>query len=171
MVCTRARADAEADDGYKRGARDQAGRLGGWDVARPQPWRPVEINLLGFTKNLLEVTDGLRRGGGGDAIHQQTSRCGSLRPSIYADVGCIDDVIAIEGHYSTPHIFTATNWSDPTSYRWDSKPLFSDKVVKGGIEDMFLWVDARGGYHAIFHLMYGCGTCGSHAYSSDGQSA
>lgn len=72
------------------------------------------------------------------------------------------------GHYSTPHIFTATNWSNPTTYKWNSEPLFSDKVVKGGIEDMFLWVDERGGYHAIFHLMYGCGTCGSHAYSADG---
>ena len=34
------------------------------------------------TENLLEVTDG----------------CGSLRPSMYADVRHIDDVIAIEGH-------------------------------------------------------------------------
>jgi ribosomal protein L37E len=39
------------------------------------------------------------------------------------------------------------------------------QVVKGAIEDMFMWVDKRGGYHTLFHLMYGCDTCGSHAYS------
>jgi hypothetical protein len=37
--------------------------------------------------------------------------------------------------------------------------------VKGPIEDMFMWVDKRGGYHTLFHLMYGCSNCGSHAYS------
>ena len=31
-----------------------------------------------------------------------TSRCGSLRPSIYANVRCIDDVIAIEGQVQHP---------------------------------------------------------------------
>ena len=36
-------------------------------------------------------------GGGGGAIHQWASRCGSLRPSVYADVRYIDAVIAIEG--------------------------------------------------------------------------
>lgn len=39
------------------------------------------------------------------------------------------------------------------------------QAVKGPIEDMFMWVDKRGGYHTLFHLMYGCDTCGSHAYS------
>lgn len=72
------------------------------------------------------------------------------------------------GHYSTPHIFTASNWSDPSSYRWNSDRVFSTKDVNGPIEDMFLWVDRRGNYHALFHLMYGCDTCGSHAYSRDG---
>ena len=43
------------------------------------------------------------------------------------------------GHHSTPHIFTATNWSDPATYKWNSAPLFSTKAVTGGIEDMFLW--------------------------------
>ena len=37
--------------------------------------------------------------------------------------------------------------------------------VNGPIEDMFMWVDKRGGYHTLFHLMYGCENCGSHAYS------
>lgn len=70
--------------------------------------------------------------------------------------------------YSTPHGFTASNWTDPASYKWSSAALFSDEVVTGGIEDMFLWMDKRGGFHCLFHLMYGCGTCGSHAFSTDG---
>jgi hypothetical protein len=69
------------------------------------------------------------------------------------------------GKYSTPHLFTASNWSDPATYKYSSAALFSKKVVKGAIEDMFMWVDKRGGYHTLFHLMYGCDTCGSHAYS------
>ena len=44
-------------------------------------WWPVEINLLVFTENLLENTDGV-------------SRDGSLRPSRYADARSPDDVIA-----------------------------------------------------------------------------
>lgn len=72
------------------------------------------------------------------------------------------------GKYSTPHSFTATNWSDPKTYRWSSKPLFSKKEVPGPIEDMFLWIDENGNFHCLFHLMYGCDNCGSHAFSSDG---
>ena len=37
---------------------------------------------------------------------------------------------------------------------------------------MFLWIDKRGVFHCLFHLMYGCGergsTCGSHGFSLDG---
>ena len=64
------------------------------------------------------------------------------------------------GHYSSPHIFTATNWTDPATYRWSSDPLFPEAEVSGPIEDMFLWIDKRGTYHALFHLMYGCDKCG-----------
>lgn len=70
--------------------------------------------------------------------------------------------------YSTPHPFSASNWSDPASYRWSSVPLFSVEDVKGPIEDMFLYVDGRGHFHCLFHLMYDCKNCGSHAYSVDG---
>ena len=42
-------------------------------------------------------------------------RCGSLRPSIHADVRCIDDVIAIEGRaISVAEVISAT-----TSARWE----------------------------------------------------
>ena len=65
-------------------------------------YRPVEINLLGFTENLLEDADG----------------CGSLRPSTCADVRYIDDVIAIEGpgEYSNATVVRPCNndtWADP----------------------------------------------------------
>ena len=59
---------------------------------------PVEINSLAFTENLLEDTDGLRRlppeVWGVQSNPSVISRCGSLRPSMYADVRYIDDVIA-----------------------------------------------------------------------------
>jgi hypothetical protein len=70
--------------------------------------------------------------------------------------------------YSTPHLFHATNWSDPKTYTYSSEPVFSTKDVKGPIEDMFLYRDKRGGFHCLFHLMYGCDNCGSHAFSTDG---
>ena len=34
---------------------------------------------------------------------------------------------------------------------------------------MFLWVDSRSNYHAVFHQMYDCETCTAHAFSSDGK--
>ena len=48
-------------------------------------------------ENLLEDNGGLRRPPEGGRNPSVTSRCGSLRPFIYADVRYIDDVIAIEG--------------------------------------------------------------------------
>ena len=33
---------------------------------------------------------------------------------------------------------------------------------------MFLWVDARGHFHAVFHQMYDCETCTAHAFSANG---
>lgn len=75
------------------------------------------------------------------------------------------------GHHSTPHLVTATDWRLPETYRWSDKELFSDKTVPGGIEDMFVWQDRRGNFHALFHVMYDCGEhspCGGHAFSVDG---
>ena len=48
------------------------------------------------------------RAGEGRGDPSVTSRCGSLRPSIYADVRYIDDVIAIEG------TGTETSWQNGT---------------------------------------------------------
>ena len=62
--------------------------------------RPVKRETLP-TDNLLEDTDGLRRLLSHplppQTIHQWPLDAGSLRPHVYADVRCIDDVIAIEG--------------------------------------------------------------------------
>ena len=73
------------------------------------------------------------------------------------------------GHHSTPHIMTAADWKDPTTYKYSSDDLlFSQGGNPGGLEDMYLWVDARGHFHAVFHQMYDCETCTAHAFSADG---
>jgi len=92
---------------------------------------------------------------------------------------------------SVPHLVTSANWKDPSTYKYsmddllfgkkqldsfDEHSMVSSRRRKGpspgknpgGLEDMFLWVDARGHYHAIFHQMYECETCTAHAYSADG---
>jgi hypothetical protein len=51
-------------------------------------------------------------------------------------------------------------------YKWDSTQLFSDKDVPSGIEDMYLWQDARGSFHALFHIMDT--NQGGHGFSEDG---
>jgi len=90
---------------------------------------------------------------------------------------------------SVPHLVTATNWKDPGTYKFSMDDLLFGKKQgssvssaaarrrkptpgsnPGGLEDMFLWVDARGHYHAVFHQMYTCLTCTAHAYSVDGVS-
>jgi len=72
------------------------------------------------------------------------------------------------GHHSTPHSVTASNWKDPSTYEFGSTVLFPEVDKKGGIEDMFIWVDARKNYHALFHIMYDCENCVGHAHSADG---
>ena len=74
------------------------------------------------------------------------------------------------GKGSTPHPITATNWKDPATYSWSEEVLFKDAA--GPLEDMFLYKDGEGVFHALFHLQYGCGThnsCGGHAFSLDGK--
>jgi len=96
---------------------------------------------------------------------------------------------------SVPHLVTASNWKDPKSYSYSlddllfgktdaeteteeeeeervSRPRVGKKPKSknpGGLEDMFLWVDKRGHYHAVFHQMYKCETCTAHAASEDGK--
>lgn len=88
---------------------------------------------------------------------------------------------------SVPHLVTATNFKDPATYKFSMADLLFGKkeddssvsstssrrrskpsANPGGLEDMFLWVDARGHYHAVFHQMYKCETCTAHACSEDG---
>jgi len=91
---------------------------------------------------------------------------------------------------STPHLVAATNWKEPNTYKFSEDDLlFGSKETApaptadtdaelqggegkkpkphgknpGGLEDMFLWVDKRGNYHAVFHQMYACDTCTAHA--------
>merc|ERR1712232_283618 len=88
---------------------------------------------------------------------------------------------------SVPHLVTATNWKDPGTYKFSMDDLLFGRrdhekawgassrrrpgpspKNPGGLEDMFLWIDGRGHYHALFHQMYSCLTCTAHAYSADG---
>jgi hypothetical protein len=72
------------------------------------------------------------------------------------------------GH-STPHLVTANDWRVPESYVYAHTDLI--KAGGKGIEDMFLWVDARGHFHSVFHCMDAgncCETCTGHACSEDG---
>eukprot|EP00936_MAST-01D_sp_MAST-1D-sp1_P001499 g1499.t1 len=70
------------------------------------------------------------------------------------------------------HLLTASDWTDKATYKQSADPVFSDKVISNfGLEDPFLYTDADGNYHAIFHNMLNNDdqkTCGSHAYSEDG---
>lgn len=76
------------------------------------------------------------------------------------------------GHHSTPHLVTAEDWRDPTSYVFHDEDLLFGRMDDnpGAVEDMMLYVDARGHFHALFHQMYDCETCTAHASSADGLS-
>ena len=85
---------------------------------------------------------------------------------------------------SVPHLVTASDWKDPRTYKYSMADLLfgtQDEITKarrrkggggrnpGGLEDMFLWIDKRGHYHAVFHQMYKCDACTAHAASLDGK--
>ena len=72
------------------------------------------------------------------------------------------------GHHSTPHVLTATDWKDPSTYTWHPHPAFAPDNLRGAVEDPFVWTDVRGHLHALFHMQYGCTNCGGHAFSRDG---
>ena len=90
---------------------------------------------------------------------------------------------------SVPHLATASDWRDPATYKFSRDDLLFGKKVPeggndedessgmlrhhhaknpGGLEDMFLWRDKRGHFHAVFHQMFDCDACTAHAYSADG---
>ena len=74
------------------------------------------------------------------------------------------------GKGSTPHPISARDWKDPATYVWSEEVLFKD--AEGPLEDMFIYKDGAGVFHALFHLQYGCGahnSCGGHAFSADGK--
>ena len=72
------------------------------------------------------------------------------------------------------HLVTARSWRDPASYvgRWEQM-LFPNTTILpyAGVEDPYVWRDARGVYHAIFHSQIEDDDerlCGGHAFSEDG---
>ena len=73
------------------------------------------------------------------------------------------------GHHSQPHLLTAADWRDPSTYVWHAEPMFTTQELGGAVEDPFVWVNRRGEFHALFHVQHGeCLNCGSHAYSATG---
>mmetsp|Transcript_35300 Transcript_35300/g.59832 ORF Transcript_35300/g.59832 Transcript_35300/m.59832 type:complete len:503 (+) Transcript_35300:16-1524(+) len=67
------------------------------------------------------------------------------------------------------------NWNDTSTYQQFEVELFPD-LGAAGTEDPFLYIDAKGRFHAVFHHMYGTDTLdhwwllaeGGHAFSEDG---
>eukprot|EP00755_Sulcionema_specki_P004684 Sspe_Gene.30713::Locus_15181_Transcript_2_2_Confidence_0.667_Length_1641::g.30713::m.30713 len=70
--------------------------------------------------------------------------------------------------FSHIHWVTASNWTDPATYRYNISVADTALPLNGPTEDPFLYRTSDGLYHAIFHNMYGCYPCGGHAYSTDG---
>ena len=70
---------------------------------------------------------------------------------------------------------TAEDWRNVTGYVQHREELFPD-LGPAGTEDMMLYQDGNGNFHAVFHHMYGANTdtawwllaAGGHAYSRDG---
>ena len=77
------------------------------------------------------------------------------------------------------YLATASDWKDPSTYRQhiDAGELWPD-LGAAGTEDPFVYRDADGNFHAVFHHMYGYDTtaqwwldaAGGHAFSPDGAS-
>ena len=76
------------------------------------------------------------------------------------------------------HLATAVKYSDPSTWTLHEADLFAP-LASGEpftAEDPFVYRDAKGRFHAIFHQFAGCvdagatiPACGSHAYSADGK--
>jgi len=71
----------------------------------------------------------------------------------------------------------AADWSNVSTYVQFHDEVISTDLGTAGTEDPFVYLDEAGGYHAIFHHMYGedtqrrwwLDTCGGHAFSRDGR--
>lgn len=75
---------------------------------------------------------------------------------------------------SIPHLVTAMDWKNVSSYTWHSDPILPLHLPEDvGLEDPHLYRDARGGFHALFHAFSlnastADGDFGGHAFSEDG---
>jgi hypothetical protein len=64
-------------------------------------------------------------------------------------------------------IIRADHWRGPyTVVAADTYPNWRGSAC--GVEDPFLWVDKRGHWHALYHVINGHNGPGGHAYSLDG---
>ena len=77
------------------------------------------------------------------------------------------------GNGSRLHLVTATDWRDPATYVARTEELFP-AMADMGAEDPFLYMDAKGRFHAVVHNMNPCpqwpcpAVAGGHAFSEDG---
>ena len=103
------------------------------------------------------------------AIMKDTFSDSNLTPLLNEDGSLIGLWRSFYNHsYSRIHLVTASDYKDPSTYKYNvswSGDLFN---LGGPTEDPFLFKDSDGYYHAIFHNMYGCMPCGGHAFSKDG---
>jgi hypothetical protein len=66
------------------------------------------------------------------------------------------------------------HWKNASSYTWHSEPMLPLQLPEDvGLEDPYLFRDARGGFHALFHAFSlnastAAGDRGGHAFSEDG---
>lgn len=66
---------------------------------------------------------------------------------------------------------TASDWRDNTTYVYNKSVNLFGELANAGTEDMFLYKDCDGNFHAFFHNRDPRGImtlCGGHAYSTDG---
>ena len=72
----------------------------------------------------------------------------------------------------SPHLITASNWKDPSTYVPVTDTRLFPEVKPYGSEDPMLWIDkTTGAIHAILHDEQGpqrCTAVGRHAFSTDG---
>jgi hypothetical protein len=95
----------------------------------------------------------------------------NLAPVILKDGSLVGIWRTWEGG-SWPHLVTASNWKNASTYVFDQAMLFPG-LGGQGTEDPALYLDARGVVHALFHNMvpkFGPDVAGGHAFSVDGRS-
>jgi hypothetical protein len=86
-----------------------------------------------------------------------TNLCPQILPN-----GSLVGLLRNDDDRGSLHVVTASNWRDPHSYVQHGAQSHPIQPVK---EDADIWMDERGGFHAISHSF---DACGYHSFSRDG---